>query len=235
MASIGSYGLLGTEGLQSCLPHQLDLQTGQLWAEGRSTSQLHQHRLTPNVKVFLKTSVVLPPDSEIVAPVSVRSASGVRPVPCSLVGPFRGLTEDYGVAVGCTLVDASLWSASVLMVNPNEEEIVLPSFAFVGDLVPVSAVLVALADPTLPGDRCEALPDHLEDIVMGSHPSLGRLVDCCFGSFTIGRNMCSRRPGSLLPVYYISPARAPDFGRPTGPMWTSPAGPGRSPNGTDMC
>ena len=98
------------------------------------------------MKAFLKTSVVLPPDSEIIAPVSVRSASGVQPGPCSLVEPSRGLTEDYSVVVGCTLVDASSWSASVLMVNPNAEEIVLPSFAFVGYLVPVSAVSVALAD-----------------------------------------------------------------------------------------
>ena len=36
-ASIGSDGLLGMEALQSCLPPQLDLRTGQLWAEGRST------------------------------------------------------------------------------------------------------------------------------------------------------------------------------------------------------
>ena len=27
-----------------------------------------------------------------------------------------------------------------------------------------------------------------------------RLVDCFFGSFSIGTNMCSRRPGNLLPV-----------------------------------
>ena len=33
VANIGSDGLLGTEALQSCLPHQLDLRTGQLWAE----------------------------------------------------------------------------------------------------------------------------------------------------------------------------------------------------------
>ena len=71
VASIGSDGLLGTEALQSCLPHQLDLRTGQLWADGRSTLQLHQQRLIPEVKGFLMTSVVLPPDSEIVAPFSV--------------------------------------------------------------------------------------------------------------------------------------------------------------------
>ena len=37
IASIGSERLLGTEALQSCLPHQLDLRTGQLWADGQST------------------------------------------------------------------------------------------------------------------------------------------------------------------------------------------------------
>ena len=168
VASIGSDGLLGTDALQLCLPHQLDLRTGQLWAEGRSTLQLHQQRLAPNVKVFLKTSVVLPPDSEIVAPFSVRSDSGIQPGSCSLVEPSRSLTEDYGVVVGRTLVDASSWSAGVLMVKPNAEEIILPTFTFVGDLVLVSAVSVAL-----PGEMCAALPDHLENIVTGSHPSLG--------------------------------------------------------------
>ena len=163
VASIGSDGLLGTEALQLCLPHQLDLRTGQLWAEGRSTLQLHQPRLTPSAATFLMTSVVLPPDSEIVAPVSIRSASGVRPGPCSLVEPCMGLTENHGVIVGHTLVDGSLWSAGVLMVNPNAEEIVLPSFTCVRNLVP--AVSVALAEPALPSGGCETLPDHLEDIV----------------------------------------------------------------------
>ena len=46
VANIGSDGLMGTEALQSDLPHQLDLRTGQLWADGWSTLQLHQHRLT---------------------------------------------------------------------------------------------------------------------------------------------------------------------------------------------
>ena len=80
VANIGSDGLLGTEALQSCLPHQSDLRTGQLWAAGRSTLQLHQQRLIPEVDGFLATTVVLPPDSEIVAPFSVS----------------RTLTEEYG-------------------------------------------------------------------------------------------------------------------------------------------
>ena len=71
VASIGSDGLLGTEALQSCLPHQLDLRTGQLWAEGRSTLQLHQQKPTPDVRGLLLTAVVLPPDSEVVAPFSL--------------------------------------------------------------------------------------------------------------------------------------------------------------------
>ena len=77
------------------------------------------------------------------------------------------------MVVGCTLVDASSWSAGVLMVNPNAEEIILPSFTCVGNLVPVLAFSVALADPGLPGEGCETLPEHLENIVTGSHPSLG--------------------------------------------------------------
>ena len=116
------------------------------------------------------TSVVLPPDSEIVAPFSV---SGVRPNCCALVEPSRTLMEEYGVIVGHMLVDASSWTASVLMVNPNAEEVVLPSLTCVGKLVPVSAISVALADPDLPREECAVLSEHLEDIVAGSHPSLG--------------------------------------------------------------
>ena len=106
-----------------------------LWAEGRSTQQFHQPRLVPDVKAFLRISVVLPPDSEIIVPISVRSPSDIRPGSCSLVEPSGRVPEDYGVAVERTLVDASSWSAGVLMVNPNAEEIVLPSFTCVGDLV----------------------------------------------------------------------------------------------------
>ena len=166
VASISLDGLLGTEALQSCLPHQ----TGQLWADGRSTLQLHHQRLTPEVDGFLTTSGVLPPDSEIVAPFSV---SGVRPNCCALVEPSRTLTEEYGVIVGHMIVDASSRSASVLMVNPNVEEVVLPSFTCVGKLVPVSVISVALADPGLPNEEHATLPEHLEEIVTGSHPSLG--------------------------------------------------------------
>ena len=88
--------MLGTDALQSCLPHQLDLRMGQLWADCRSTLQLHQQRLSPHAAAYLTTSAVLPPDSEGVAPVSVRSASGIRPGLCSMVEPCM----DYGVTVG---------------------------------------------------------------------------------------------------------------------------------------
>ena len=67
---------------------QLDLRMGQLWADGQSTLQLHQLKLIPEVDGFLTTSVVLPPDSEIVALFSV---SGVRPSYCALVEPSRTL------------------------------------------------------------------------------------------------------------------------------------------------
>ena len=93
VANIGSDGLLGTEALQSYLPHQLDLRIGQLWADGWSTLQLHQQRLTPDIDGLLTTSVVIPPDSEIVAKFSV---SGIRPHDCALVEPARGLIRSRG-------------------------------------------------------------------------------------------------------------------------------------------
>ena len=76
VANIGLDGLLGTEALQSYLPHQLDMLTAQLWADGWSKLQLHQQRLATELDGFLTTSVVIPPDSDIVAQFSV---SGVRP------------------------------------------------------------------------------------------------------------------------------------------------------------
>ena len=47
VADIGTDGLLGTEALHSSLPHQLDLHTGQLRADGRPTLQLHQRHSPP--------------------------------------------------------------------------------------------------------------------------------------------------------------------------------------------
>ena len=170
VANNGSDGLLGTEALQSYLPHQLDLRTGQLWADGWSKLQLHQQRLTPKLDGILTTSVVIPPDSEIVANLSV---SGIRPNGCALVEPSRCLTEEYGVVVGHTLVDASSGSGSVLIVDSNAEVVVLPSCTCIGKLVPVAVISVALEDPGFPKDGPAALWEYLEEIVAGSHPSLG--------------------------------------------------------------
>ena len=75
--------------------------------------------------------------------------------------------------VGHTLVDASSRTASVLMVNPNAEEMVLSSFTCVGKLVPVSAISVAFVDSGLSNEEHDILPEHLEDIIAGSHTSLG--------------------------------------------------------------
>ena len=125
--------------------------------------QLHQQRLTPELDGFLTTSVVIPPDSEIVANFSV---TGIRPNGCALVEPSRCLTEEYGIVLSHTLVDVSSGSGSELTVNPNAEVVVLPSCTCIGKLVPVAAISMALEDPA-------ALPEYLEEIVAGSHPSLG--------------------------------------------------------------
>ena len=89
-----------------------------------------------------------------------------------MIEPDLYIMESYGVLVGCTLVDASDWSASVLLVNPGADVVVLPLFSCVGTLVPVSAVSFPRAVMIVP-ETAWTLPDHLEYIFAGSHPSLG--------------------------------------------------------------
>ena len=114
--------------------------------------------------------MVLPPDSEVVASFSI---NGGQLGSCALIDPNRDLTEEFGVVVGHTLVDTSTPSANVLIINPNAEKVVLPCGSRVGKLVPVSSVSVALSELRLLTNMAVVLPDYLEDIVKGSHISLG--------------------------------------------------------------
>ena len=82
------------------------------------------------------------------------------------------ITESYGVLVGRTLADATDWSASVLLINPGSDMVVLPLFSCVGNLVPVSAVSVTRT-MVVAQEANRPLPEHLEDIITGSHHSLG--------------------------------------------------------------
>ena len=112
--------------------------------------------MTPDLDRLLTTSVVIPPDSEIVAKFSV---SGIIPHGCTLVEPVRCLIEEYRVVVGHILVDASSGSGSVLIVNPNAEVVVLPGLTLIGKLVPVAAISVAIEDTGPPNNGPVALPE----------------------------------------------------------------------------
>ena len=86
---------------------------------------------------------------------------------CALIDPNWDLTEQFGVVVGHTLADASTPSASVLIINPNAEEVVLPCGSYIGDLVPVLAVAVARSDLQLPMGMTAALPDYFRTASLG--------------------------------------------------------------------
>ena len=86
-----------------------------------------------------------------------------------MIEPDSDIAESYGILVGRTLVDVTDWSASVLLISPGSNTVVLPSLSCVGDLVPVSAVSLARTVVVV----TRPLPEHIEDIVGGSHPSLG--------------------------------------------------------------
>ena len=92
IASIGSEGLLGTEVLQLCCLTSLIC----AWDSYGSMDNPHCSCIS-NVT---EGSLVIPPDSEIVAPVSIRSPAGIPPGRCFLIEPDLTITENYGVLVG---------------------------------------------------------------------------------------------------------------------------------------
>ena len=138
--------------------------------------------------------------------------------------------------MGHTLVDASSGSGSVLIVNPNAEVVVLPGYTLIGKLVPVAAISVAMEDPGLPNDGPATLPVYLEEIVGGSHPSLGDagrqlLRDLLFRYSHVfpGARGASYRPDYGSSTWYHYNRRPASSLRPTT------VGPCRTQKGTDMC
>ena len=100
----------------------------------------------------------------------------------------------------------------------------------------VSAVSVALAELAPPGEMCETLPVHLEDIVTGSHPSLGE------GGRLLLRNLLHRYehvfPAPAEPVTgHTTSVQHEILTSDTRPVRCEPRrlAPGRSPYRTDMC
>ena len=79
---------------------------------------------------------------------------------CALIDPNWGLTEEFGVMVGHTLVDATSPLANVLLINLGEDEVVLPLHSNVGTLVPVMSVSVARSVDAVPELGTAELPEY---------------------------------------------------------------------------
>ena len=72
------------------------------------------------------------------------------------------------------------------MFNPASDIVVLPPFSCVGNVVQVSAVTIA---------QTMSIPPHLEDIVVGFHPSLGAEVRAALTDFLYKYNHVFLAPG----------------------------------------
>ena len=105
-----------------------------------------------------------------------------------MIEPDSDIAESYGILVGRTLVDVTDWSASVLLISPGSNTVVLPSLSCVGDLVLVSAVSLARTVVVV----TRPLPEHIEDIVAGSHPSLVMRDGLCSGTLCRNTSMFFR-------------------------------------------
>ena len=143
-----------------------------------------------------------------------------------MIEPVSSITESYGVVVGRTLV--------VLVVNPGSDVVVLPPFSCGGNVVQVSAVTIARdLSSKSEAKQSEPLPPHLEDTVGGSHPSLG--VEGGQLCLTLYRHVFAA-PGELVTGRTQAGLTWNWHKRnPTGPVWATSSGTGRTSKGTGVC
>ena len=104
---------------------------------------------------------------------------------------------------------------------------------------PPDAAAIFLAEQGLPKDTCVALPDHLEDIVTGSHPSLGEAGRLLLRELLYRYEHVFPAPGEPVTGRTTSVQHGilTSDARPVrcGPRQLAPAGSGRPTNGTDTC
>ena len=101
----GTDAIIGTDVLDSVLPHTLDVKNGLLFAQGGVSLQLHRKDSALSGRVFTVGHSSIPPYSEAVLHCSIRTTGG-RALPSR--GQLEGLTlfaEDTGLIVGRTLVE----------------------------------------------------------------------------------------------------------------------------------
>ena len=138
--------------------------------------------------------------------------------------------------VGHTLVDASSCSGSVLIVNPNAEVVVLPGLTLIGKLVPLAAISVVMEDTGLPNNGPAALPEYLEEIAGGSHPSLGDAGRQFLRDLIFRYRHVFPVPGE--PVTGRTTTVQHDIindGRPTSSLQPKTVGSSRNQKRTDIC
>ena len=161
----GTDTIIGTDVLESVLPHTLDIKNGLLLANGGASLQLHRRDSALYGRVFTMGHSSIPPYLEAVLHCSVRTTGG-RALPSS--GLLEGLTlfaEDTGLIGGRTLVDPSKWKVPVLVSNFSQETIVVNPFTEVGMITQVTAIQSVADTPLQPQNTTRTLPRRLQYLV----------------------------------------------------------------------
>ena len=161
----GTDAIIGTDVLESVLPHTLDIKNGLLFAQGGASLQLHRRDSALSGRVFTVGHSSIPPYSEAVLHCSVRTTGG-RALPSS--GLLEGLTifaEETGLIVGRMLVDPSGWKVPVLVSNFSQETVVVDPFTEVGMIAQVTAIQSVTDDRIRLRGMTGELPHHLQDLV----------------------------------------------------------------------
>ena len=166
VADIGVPGLLGLDSLTGQFPHCFNLKTGQLYAPGKGTLQLHKKNEAKQGRLFSVGHTCVPPGHEVVLSCRIRTQNGRKPGGTGVVEGLVTFVEETGLIVGRAVVNTSNWTVPVLVVNPGNEAIVLPPHVEVAQLSRVEFVGSVLPEgETRTNSPSYCLAPHLQSLV----------------------------------------------------------------------
>ena len=165
VCDLSTDAIIGTDILESILPHTLDIKHGLLFTEGGVSLQLQRRDAALSGRVFTVGHCSIPPYSEAVLHCTTHIVGGRSMPPSGLLEGLTVFSENTGLVVGRTLVDPSGWKVPVLVSNFGQETVMVEPFSEIGMIAQVTAIQPVMDQPSRPSCDPSMLPEHLRDLL----------------------------------------------------------------------
>ena len=165
VCDLSTDAIIGTDTLESILPHTLDIKNGLLFTDGGVSLQLHRRDAALSGRVFTVGHCSIPPHYEAVLHCTTRTVGGRSLPPSGLLEGLTVFSENTGLVVGRMLVDPSGWKVPVLVSNFGQETVMVEPFSEIGMIAQVSAIQPTMDHLPRPACDPSAFPDHLRGLL----------------------------------------------------------------------